>query len=105
VIASHPGHLFARCNLAGTLILEGAIDEAEALLDSAEGDEDVAQSLLGSLQSMMEDDDEARFAQVRKAVERLDHIAPWLRLPWRAALDRARRLGLTKPGNPPALPG
>jgi hypothetical protein len=40
VIASHPGHLFACYNLARTLIVEGASDEAEALLDSAKGDED-----------------------------------------------------------------
>ena len=99
VVARHPDYLFARCNLAKTLIIEGAIDEAEALLggladrerlhiqevfslygalamlDSAKGNEDAAQSLLGSLESMVEDqDDEERFEQVKRAVEGLGRV-------------------------------
>ena len=96
VVASHPDYLFARCNLAKTLIIEGAIDEAEALLGgladrerlhiqevfalygtlamlgSAKGDEDTAQSLLESLESMVDDeDDQERYEQAKHAVERL----------------------------------
>lgn len=99
VVASHPDYLFARCNLAKTLIIEGAIDEAEALLggladqerlhiqevfalygaqamlDSAKGNEDAAHSLLASLESMVDDeDDQERYEQAKHAVERLGRV-------------------------------
>ncbi len=100
VVAKHPDYLFARCNLAKTLIADGEIDEAEqllqglaererlhiqevfavygalAMLHSARGDNDVAQSLLASLESMVEDeDDERRLAQVKRSIDRLDPAA------------------------------
>jgi thioredoxin-like negative regulator of GroEL len=89
--------LFARCNLAKTLIEDGEIDEAERLLDGliererlhiqevfalygslamlyrAKGEDTAAQSLLSNLESMVEDeDDERRFAQVKQSIARLD---------------------------------
>jgi tetratricopeptide (TPR) repeat protein len=99
VVEKHPDYLFARCNLARTLIEDGEIDDAERLLDGlaerdrlhiqevfalygalamlnrAKGEEEAAQSLLSSLESMVEDeDDERRFAQVKRAIERLDPV-------------------------------
>ena len=84
---------------ARTLIKDGEIDKAErsldglierdrlhiqevfalygalAMLNRAKGEEEAAQSLLSSLESMVEDeDDERRFAQVKRAIERLDPV-------------------------------
>jgi tetratricopeptide (TPR) repeat protein len=95
VIADHPDYLFGRCNLAQMLIERGAIDDAHDLLDGliereqlhiqeafalygtlamvnrAKGEEDSAQALLSSLESMVEDeDDERRFRQIRRAFDR-----------------------------------
>ena len=85
--------------LARTLIEDGEIDEAERLLDGlierdrlhiqemfarygtlamlnrAKGEEEAAQSLLSSLESIVEDeDDERRFAQVKRALDGLDPV-------------------------------
>ena len=97
VVAKHPDYLFARCNLANSLIEGGEIEEAEALLDGlidqermhvqevfalygalamlyvAKGEDEAAQSLVSSLESMVEDgDDERRLAQVKRSVARLN---------------------------------
>jgi tetratricopeptide (TPR) repeat protein len=99
VVKKHPDYLFARCNLARTLIEDGEIDEAERLLDGlierdslhiqevfalygtlamlnrAKGEEEAAQSLLSSLESMVEDeDDKRRFAQVKRSIDGLDPV-------------------------------
>ena len=85
--------------LARTLIEDGEIDEAERLLDGlierdrlhiqevfalygtlamlnrAKGEEEAAQSLLSSLESMVEDeDDKRRFAQVKRSIDGLDPV-------------------------------
>jgi hypothetical protein len=45
------------------------------MLNRAKGEEEAAQSLLSSLESMVEDeDDERRLAQVKRAIERLDPV-------------------------------
>ena len=85
--------------LARTLIEDGEIDEPERLLDGlierdrlhiqeafalyrtlamlnrAKGEEEAAQSLLSSLESMVEDeDDKRRFAQVKRSIDGLDPV-------------------------------
>lgn len=95
VVTKHPDYLFARTNLANTLILKGELDEAEellkglaererlriqelfavygalAMLHQAKGDDDAAQSFLANLQGLVEDDDEHRLAQIKRALGRL----------------------------------
>nr|MBS0021324.1 tetratricopeptide repeat protein [Gammaproteobacteria bacterium] len=93
VVAQHPDYLFARCNLATNLIADGEIDEAEqllsglvdrerlhiqeafalygalAMLHTAKGDREAARSLLANLESMVEDEDDARrFENVKRVV-------------------------------------
>ncbi|MEA3274187.1 MAG: tetratricopeptide repeat protein [Pseudomonadota bacterium] len=97
VVAQHPDYLFARCNLAKTLIVQGETDEAEhllegladqerlhiqevftlygtmAMLHKAKGEDDMAQSLLANLESMVEDEEDARrLAQVKRSIDLLD---------------------------------
>jgi len=96
-IEKNPDYLFARCNLAKTLILKGKIEEAEqlltglvererlhiqevftlwgslAMLHAARGEHEEAQSLLASLESMAQDEDEKRrLAQAQRLVDRAD---------------------------------
>lgn len=96
VVAKHPDYLFGRCNLAKTLIEDGKLEEADtllrglsererlhiqeafaiygalAMLSTARGDVAQAQSLLASLERMVEDeDDRRRMDQVTRAVARL----------------------------------
>lgn len=111
VVTQHPDYLFARCNLATTLLADGEIDEAEqllnglvdrerlhiyeafalygalAMLHTVKGDDEAARSLLANLESMVEDEDDAR---------RLEHVKRVI-----AQLTPAERLkGLSGP-----LPG
>lgn len=97
LIADHPDYLFGRCNLAQILIEDGAIEDAQALVEGlmerdemhiqeafalygtlamlhrAKGDADAAEQLLSQLESMVESDDEQRrFDQLKRAVDRLN---------------------------------
>ena len=99
IVAQYPEYLFARCNLANTLIEDGEIDAAEhllsgladrerlhiqeafalygalAMLYSAKGDHEAAQSLLANLESMVEDEDEARrLEHVKRAIAQLTPV-------------------------------
>ncbi len=98
VIAANPDYLFARCNLATMLIEDGEIDEAEALLDGlskrerlhvqeafslygalamlykAKGETDIAESLMTSLEGMVEDAEDRR--RMRHARYLLDRVEP-----------------------------
>lgn len=99
LVADHPDYLLARCNLAQMLIEQGATDDAHALLvgliereqlhiqeafalygalarvHQAKGETDAVQTLLSHLQSMIEDeDDERRFRQLKRAVDRLNPL-------------------------------
>lgn len=91
VIAAHPDYLFARCNLAGLLIEDGELEAAKALLaglalrprlhiqeafalygamamlSRAEGDDASADTLIASLEQMVETDDDQRLLAVAKA--------------------------------------
>ena len=90
-IAAHPDYVFARVNLACFLIEDGALDEAQALLDGlverpqlhiqeafavygvlamlqrARGDEEAAANLIASLERMVEDEDDERMLKAAKA--------------------------------------
>ena len=90
-IAAHPDYLFARVNLACYLTEDGALDEAQALLDGlverprlhiqeafavygalamlsrARGDEEAATNLIASLERMVEDEDDERMLKAAKA--------------------------------------
>jgi len=97
VVAKHPDYLFGRCNLAQILIEDGDLDEAQTLLDglierdslhiqeafmvwgtlamlyAARGEEAAAQSLLANLETMVEDDDDARrLARIKQSIDWLD---------------------------------
>ena len=91
MIAAHPDYLFARCNLAGLLIEDGELAAAKALLaglalrprlhiqeafalygamamlSRAEGDDASADTLIASLEQMVETDDDQRLLAVAKA--------------------------------------
>ncbi len=99
VIAGNPDYLFARCNLATMLIDDGEIDEAEALLDGlskrerlhvqeafslygtlamlhkAKGETEVAESLMASLEGMVEDaEDRRRMGHARYLLDRVEPL-------------------------------
>jgi tetratricopeptide (TPR) repeat protein len=91
VIAAHPDYLFARCNLAGLLIEDGELEAAKELLDGlalrsrlhiqeafalygamamlnrAQGADASADTLMASLEQMVETDDDQRLLAVAKA--------------------------------------
>ena len=51
------------------------------MLNRAEGEEEAAQSLLSSLESMVEnEDDKRRFAQVKRSIDGLDPVQRYKRL-------------------------
>ena len=99
VIAGNPDYLFARCNLATMLIEDGEIDEAETLLDGlskrerlhvqeafslygtlamlhkAKGETEVAESLMASLEGMVEDaEDRRRMGHARYLLDRVEPL-------------------------------
>ena len=99
VIAGNPDYLFARCNLATMLIEDGEIDEAETLLDGlskrerlhvqeafslygalamlhkAKGETDIAESLMSSLEGMVEDEeDRRRMGHARYLLDRVEPL-------------------------------
>ncbi len=99
VIAGNPDYLFARCNLATMLIEDGEIDEAQTLLDGlskrerlhvqeafslygalamlhkAKGETEVAESLMTSLEGMVEDaEDRRRMGHARYLLDRVEPL-------------------------------
>ncbi len=121
LVAQHPDYLFARCTLAQRLIEQGELEEAQDLLDGltererlhiqeafllwgtlamlnkARGEEDAAQMLLNSLESMVDDDDDARrLARIKEHLASLDprqRVQQALKRPLRADPKLAKRPG------------
>jgi tetratricopeptide (TPR) repeat protein len=104
-IEANPDYLLARCNLARALILRGDLDAASELLDgqreqhrihiidliqlygtiamleTARGDDEAAETLLKAVESFIQDDDEAqRLDEVRRLVWRVKGGSPWKRV-------------------------
>ncbi|MBK1616903.1 hypothetical protein CKO42_00225 [Lamprobacter modestohalophilus] len=96
IIEANPDYLLARCNLARALIMRGDLEAASdllegqrkqhrihildliqlhgtlAMLESARGEDEVADSLLNLIESFIEDDHEAdRLEEVRRLVKRI----------------------------------
>jgi predicted Zn-dependent protease len=94
VVADHPDYLCARCNLANLVILDGKLDQADellnglaarqrihihdlfilygsmALLNRARGEREVADSLIASLERMVQNEDDARQLKFAKNLQR-----------------------------------
>ena len=94
VIADHPDYLHARCNLANLLILDGELEEANelleglasrqrihindlfvlygsmALLHRARGEREVADSLIATLEKMVQNENDARNLSFAKELQK-----------------------------------
>lgn len=93
VVARHPDYLIARCNLARILIQDGNLDEANdllkglaererlhiqevfslygtlAMLNRARGENDLAAGLIANLETLVEDEDDARRLEFVKRLQ------------------------------------
>nr|WP_240905989.1 tetratricopeptide repeat protein [Thiorhodococcus mannitoliphagus] len=94
VVHDHPDYLYARCNLANLAILDGKLDEADellkglatrrrihisdlfalygsmALLNRARGETEAADSLMASLEKLVQDEDDARRLEFAKELQK-----------------------------------
>nr|WP_300988945.1 tetratricopeptide repeat protein [Thiocapsa sp.] len=94
VVADHPDYLVARCNLANLAVLDGNVDEADALLkglatrrrihiqdlftlygsmallNRARGEVAVADSLIASLEPLVQNEDDARRLKFAKNLQK-----------------------------------